>query len=176
MSPPPPSDREPLLNIYTDSIESDIMNAKPTRVRDNLIRRERQALKKLQRRTDIVIKPADKGSGTVVMNRQHYLNECYRQLNNQQFYEKVNEDPTESITKRVRFYLKRLYSDDVIDTDTYHYLLPQDPRAGRFYILPKIHKAGNPGRPIVSANGHPTEGISEFVSFHLNPLVQSLPS
>ena len=174
--PPPPSDREPLLNIYTDSIESDIMNTKPTRVRDNLIRRERQALKKLQRRTDIVIKPADKGSGTVVMNRQHYLNECYRQLNNQQFYEKVNEDPTESITKRVRFYLKRLYSDDVIDTDTYHYLLPQDPRAGRFYILPKIHKAGNPGRPIVSANGHPTEGISEFVSFHLNPLVQSLPS
>ena len=110
------------------------------------------------------------------MNRQDYLNECYRQLNNQHFYEKVNEDPTESITKRVRFYLKRLYSDDVIDTDTYHYLLPQDPKAGRFYILPKIHKAGNPGRPIVSSNGHPTERISEFVSFHLNPLVQSLPS
>ena len=104
------------------------------------------------------------------MNRQDYLNECYRQLNNQHFYEKVNEDPTESITKRVRFYLKRLYSDDVIDTDTYHYLLPQDPKAGRFYILPKIHKAGNPGRPIVSANGHPTERISEFVSFHLKSL------
>ena len=35
----PPSDREPLLNIYIDSIESDIMNAKPTRIRDNLTRR-----------------------------------------------------------------------------------------------------------------------------------------
>ena len=105
-----------------------------------------------------------------------YEHSTSRQLNNQQFYEKVNEDPTESITKRVRFYLKRLYSDDVIDTDTYHYLLLQDPKAGRFYILPKIHKAGNPGRPIVSANGHPTERISEFVSFHLNPLAQSLPS
>ena len=28
----------------------------------------------------------------------------------------------------------------------------------------------------MSANGHPTEKISEFVSFHLNPLVQTLPS
>lgn len=43
-------------------------------------------------------------------------------------------------------------------------------------MLPKIHKAGNPGRPIVSANGHPTEKISEFVDLHLQPHVQDLPS
>jgi len=75
------------------------MNAKPTRVRDNLTRRERQAHKKLQRRTDIVIKPADKGSGTVVMNRQDYLNECYRQLNNQnsKHYQKSTFLPKETI-------------------------------------------------------------------------------
>ena len=39
-----------------NSIESDIMNARPTRIRDNLTRRERQALKKLQRPTDVIIK------------------------------------------------------------------------------------------------------------------------
>ena len=50
------------------------MNAKPTGIRDNLTSRELQALKKLQRRTDIIIKPADKGSGTVVMNRLDYIN------------------------------------------------------------------------------------------------------
>ena len=49
-------------------------------------------------------------------------------------------------------------------------------KAGRFYLLPKVHKAGNPGRPIVSANGHPTEKISEFVDLHLQPHVQDLPS
>ena len=32
------------------------------------------------------------------------------------------------------------------------------------------------GRRPVSVNGHPTEGISEFVSFLLNPLVQLLPT
>ena len=68
----------------------------------------------------------------------------------------------------MEYYLKRLLSEGIIDKETH---TPQDPKAGRFYILPKIHKAGNPGRPIVSANGHPNEKISEFVSFHLNPLV-----
>jgi hypothetical protein len=37
------------------------------------------------------------------------------------------------------------------------YLKPDKPTSGRFYLLPKIHQANNPGRSIVSANGHPTE-------------------
>ena len=105
----PPANREPLLDIYIDSVERDIMTANPTRVHDNLTRRERQS-----QRADIVIKPADKGSGTVVMNRQNYLDECYRQLNDPTFYKRVNEDPTEGINKRVRFYLKRLLADKLI--------------------------------------------------------------
>ena len=56
------------------------------------------------------------------------------------------------------------------------YLTPEDPKPGRFYLLPKIHKENNPGRPIVSANGHPTEKISEFIDFHLRPFVENLPS
>lgn len=82
------------------------MNARSTRIRDNLTRRERQALKKLQRPTHVIIKPADKGSDTVVMDRQNYLDECYRQLNNQHFYNKVTDDPTDDINKRARFWLK----------------------------------------------------------------------
>ncbi|XP_063438424.1 uncharacterized protein LOC134719344 [Mytilus trossulus] len=42
--------------------------------------------------------------------------------------------------------------------------------------MPKIHKTGNPGRPIVSANSHPTEKISEFVDHHLRSHVKELPS
>lgn len=33
-----------------------------------------------------------------------------------------------------------------------------------------------PGRPIVSAIGHPTEKISEFIDLHLRPQVEDLPS
>ncbi len=68
--------------------------------------------------------------------------------------------------------------DEYITKDTYGYLLPHQPRCSRFYTLPKIHKNRQkpPGRPIVSANGHPTEHISEYVSHVLNPLAFKLPS
>ena len=70
-----------------------------------------------------------------------------------------------------------MYNDKLIDGKTYKYLTSNpNLRAGRFYLLPKIHKLGNPGRPIISSNGHPTERISEFVDYHLKPLAQTLPS
>jgi hypothetical protein len=40
---------------------------------------------------------------------------------------------------------------------TIEYLIPDSPKPGRFNRLPKIHKVNNRGRPIVFANGHPTE-------------------
>ena len=46
------------------------------------------------------------------------------------------------------------------------------PKALRFYLLTKIHKAGNPGRAIVSAN----KKLSGFVDSHLQPYLQNLPS
>ena len=42
-----------------------------------------------------------------------------------------------------------------------------------FYLLPKIHKPNNPGRPVVSSINYHTLKMPEFVDFHLHPLVQS---
>ena len=69
------------LDAFSNTIEEQLLNARPTRIRDNLTKRERRALKRLIRREDIIIKPADKGSGTVVMDMDCYENECLRQLN-----------------------------------------------------------------------------------------------
>ena len=45
-------------------------------------------------------------------------------------------------------------------------------------MLPKIHKNLNnpPGRPIISGNGCPTERISQFVAFFLQPGVKDIRS
>ena len=64
--------------------------------------------------------------------------------------------------------------DKIINEETKRYLIQTDPKPGRFYILPKVHKQGNPGRPIVSSNS--TERISQFVDHHLKPLVQTTQS
>ena len=53
-----------------------------------------------------------------------------------------------------------------------------DPRLGRFYLLPKIHKRLNsvPGRPVISNCGYLTENISSFLDFHLQPLAKKVKS
>ena len=110
------------------------------------------------------------------MDYNWYVNECLRQLNDAKFYKLQSKDLTNEIQKRLKEYVNRLYKEDLIDEPAFKYLSSNsDPQAGRFYILPKIHKQGNPGRPIISSNGHPTEGISQFVDFHLKPLVYRCP-
>ena len=69
-----------------------------------------------------------------------------------------------------------MHKDKLINDKTKQYLIQSDVKPGRFYILPKIHKPGNPGRPIFSSNSHPTERLSHFVDYHLQPLVHKLPS
>ena len=128
-------------------------------------------LKQLSQRTDIIIKAADKGSGKVIMDRDWYINECLRQLNDIKFYRLLNTDLTNDIQSRIQFYIKRLHKNNIIDDKTKRFLTQTDRKPGRFYILPKIHKPGNPGRPIVSSNAHPTERISQIVDYHLKPLV-----
>ena len=42
-------------------------------------------------------------------------------------------------------------------------LIVQHPRTSKFYLLPKIHKPGNSGRPIVSAYQCPTELLASYL-------------
>ena len=64
------------------------------------------------------------------MNRQNYLDECYGQLNDPSLYKRVNEDPTEGVNKQVRFYLKRLLANNIIDRHTHRYLTPENSKPG----------------------------------------------
>ena len=99
-----------------------------------------------------------------------------RQLNDAKFYRQLDGDITDTIQQRVTVYIERMFNDGYIDEKTKKYLVQTNVKPGRFYILPKIHKTGNPGRPIVSSNSHPTERISQFVDYYINPLVSTLDS
>ena len=137
---------------------------------------EGQALRNLKKRQGIIIKPAEKGSGTVVLDKSWYLDERNRQLNDAKLYRQQHGDITDTIQERVTVYIERMFNDGYIDEKPKKYLVQTYVKPGRFYILPKIHKTGNPGRPLVSSNSHPTERISQFVDYHINPLVSTLDS
>jgi hypothetical protein len=118
---------------------------------DNLTQTERSALRDIQERYDIIIKPADKGSALVVMDKTTYMyiQEAERQLSDCRFYEKLDSDHTLDFTQKITRALEDMHARGHIDDKTMEYLTPEDPKPVRFYLLPTIHKENNPGRPIV---------------------------
>ena len=81
-------------------------------------------------------------------------------------------------SKPVYFDLKKIYmlDNNSMDEDTFDYLLVRNPRVGRFYLLPKIHKPSIPDRPICSSNNRRTENISCFLDHHIHKYMSELLS
>lgn len=152
----------------------------------NLTREEIQALRNLRRNKNIIIKPADKGSAVVVMDREQYLWEGYRQLNEVKYYRKLKKPIYPETIPMVSKILNTLHDKGYINDKQITYLLGSaDPRPRRFYMLPKIHKEPGkwsrpheipPGRPIVSDCGSETYHTAEFIDYYLNPLSTTHPS
>ena len=51
------------------------------------------AIKTLRQDTNIVIKPADKGGAIVIQDKTSYVKEACSQLQNENFYEVLSDDP-----------------------------------------------------------------------------------
>ena len=75
------------------NINTDLSNLEVPKHTQNLPNAELAALKQLRSNPFIVIKPADKGSSSVIMNNVKYISEGYRQLGNQSHYKKLDEQP-----------------------------------------------------------------------------------
>uniref|UniRef100_A0A673LIR4 Uncharacterized protein n=1 Tax=Sinocyclocheilus rhinocerous TaxID=307959 RepID=A0A673LIR4_9TELE len=150
--------------------------------KNNLTVSEERALDQLRKNKKIVIKPADKGNAVVLMNREDYLWEGMRQLNNSEHYRPLEEPIFPQTQIEVREKLEEMYEDRVINSKQLEYLSgPGSPRPRRFYLLPKIHKSPKswskpdvipPGRPIVSDCNSERYNIAEFIEYHLNPISQ----
>lgn len=146
----------------------------------NLTQAEIKALKQLQHNNHIVIKPADKGSATVILDRQQYIWEAERQLNNQDHYLKLQSPIYLETIPMVTKILENLHTEGFINRKQKLYLQGSDtPRPRYFYLLPKIHKDPStwpkpfeipPGRPIVSDCNSETYHTAEYIEHYLNPI------
>jgi hypothetical protein len=89
---------------------------------DNLTKAEREALAALRDRSDIIIKPADKGSATVVMDTQAYLQEAYRQLNNDRYYRRLPSLLLPKNCETINGILSDMLQAKAISEDQFSYL------------------------------------------------------
>ena len=128
----------------------------------NLLQAERLALRNLRRRTDVVIKLADKGRAVVVWTRPLYIQEAQKQLSDQRFYEKLSADPLQDYQRKVKSTVNEMSATCALPPLAKN-LVVTTPHTSRFCLLPKIQKPNNPGRPIVSACNCPTENISAYL-------------
>lgn len=170
--------------IETD--RNDINKLKLETEKPNLTEQEQKELQTLRRDPTIVIKPADKGAATVIMDRTTYVQEAHRQLSDQEYYQPLAEPIFPETAEMVSKILTTLHQRKVLNKSQMTYLKGTQPYRPRFfYLLPKIHKPQDkwtvpnkmpPGRPIVSDCGSESYGIAEWLDHYLNPLSTQHPS
>jgi len=142
-----------------------------------------QVLKQLHKRLDIIIKPADKNLGTVVLSVEHYREMCMQHLLDKKTYELLPSDcnfneiafsTLETILRTHSVFTsnKRFLNDwQEIKTPLARSLMQlqgsKDLKTGHFYCLPKVHKQPVLGRPIVGS----INTVSYFTSKYLHNIL-----
>ena len=66
----------------------------------NLTKKERKAMGEIMSDCNIIIKPAEEGSGIVIWDKHDYLRECEIQLTDINVYEKLEGDPVTATNKK----------------------------------------------------------------------------
>ena len=182
-----PSDKNipPVVLETIQNINNDLSNLHISKENHNMSVSELSALKALKNNPDIIMKPADKGSSVVIMDRSDYINEGYRQLNDTKYYQRIPAPIYPETANMVTEILVDLKDRAFISEKQLKYLSPPEIiRPRHFYMLPKIHKPLDkwptsttpPGRPIISNCSSETDTVSEYIDSFLRPLACTHPA
>ena len=115
----------------------------------------------------------------MIWDRNDYILEAEKQLSDANVYKDVSFNgknlqvlvaTSNQLFKTSN--LKEKISDRQLKYFMYEYKKVSN--LGKLYLLPKIHKRLHnvPGRPVISNCGTPTEKASEFLDYHLKPIMQ----
>lgn len=129
---------------------------------------------------NILIKSADKGGATVLMDKENYIFEANRQLNDEKYYKILTEPIFHENIPKIKNILNEMRNEGYINEKQCQFLSgPATPRHRIFYLLPKIHKdkqkwtipAKMPeGRPIVSDVESESYRVSQYIDTFVTPL------
>ena len=172
----PRQGRDQWLDTYIELVKNDVINNLKKGGKLNLSQDEKNAFYSLLHNEDIVIRPADKGSGIVVVDKTEYINRLHKEMTDSKSYVEIPEDLTETATKTVKKLVNKMYKEGVINKDLQQYLTPKYPKNGKLKGNPKLHKNGAPFRTIVSGVNTPTERMAEVAEYELNDFVINSPT
>ena len=171
-------------------MKTDLERGTDTRSICNLPKEEREALAGLKLRTDIVIKPADKGGTVVVWKKEKYICEMERHLADTNSYHNIENQGValRNAQTRSRRIVLKLFENfyegkrgGLIQARSRDFYIAFKSVIPHLYLLPKIHKPLNAdtgtwqGRPVLSGCQAPTRPVDWICTALLNPLLRLLP-
>src|SRR5215469_1490602 len=132
---------------------------------------DRDLLKSLGRRKDLVILKPDKGNGVVLLNKNDYINKMMEILSDQNKFCSSDESQFKIIFRledRVNRFLKQLLDSKIIHHNTYNSLYSTGSSLCTLYGLPKIHKDSIPLRPIMAFYKAANFKLAKYLVTHLS--------
>ena len=142
----------------------------------SLDREHMKILKELRKNGDVVITRPDKGRATVVMNKTDYVGKMMSILDDATKFRRLGpvgtHDRTSTIETSLNRFLAELRSAKEISDMVFESVKSTGATRPRMYGLPKIHKVGNPLRPILSMIGSPQYTVSKWLCEFLEPVVR----
>ena len=98
-----------------------ILQEKNPLPRNNLSKIEKAALDYFTKREHIAIIKAGKGGATVIMNVEEYISKANQQFKEDNFYKKLNEEPTRKHNDIVNNIIESFKKQELLSTSTAYY-------------------------------------------------------
>ena len=139
------------------------------RIKNNLSVEEREILKGLKDDMSIIICPADKGKAVVVEDRDVYMENMQKQVDEGDCKPAKGKEKTllNKIHRKLVAQLKKMGMTEFKDRRRF---LVTAPVLANIYMLIKVHKKNFPGRAVVSQIDDPTYNICKELTKILQPI------
>ena len=133
---------------------------------------------RLAKDSSIKVCKFDKGNGLVLLDTDDYYTKLDVIINDTTKFRKVdvdenNKHPLVKKENSIKDYLYRYFRKHV-DTLLYKKLYPCGSAPGKMYGLCKVHKEGNPMRPVVSMIGTAEYELAKYLDNWIKPYIPSM--
>ena len=128
----------------------------------------RAAAKQLREDEDIIIRKADKSSVYVILDRKDYNDKLDTILSDESKFKRITKDPTSEVKKEAN----RLITAANAENGGVHFKkIVGEYKPGYLYGNVKVHKDGNPLRPIISQVPTPTYELAKELNKVIQPYI-----
>ena len=135
-----PRNKDAVIETYLSCLEERLLDIEiPSKRFNNLTKDERNAMYSLKDDKSIIIKGADKGSAVIVWDREDYIKEATKQLEDKEVYMEVPNDSS-ALVSTIFKSLEKIRKRGDLSQDTLNYFLVKDPNLrGFIYYLKYIN-------------------------------------